>query len=68
MAKINLCKRKGHKQYEIGLRDATGKDRFDDEYGFGMNPPIVLCAKSKKDAENQLKLPQGVEIVKIEKV
>jgi hypothetical protein len=64
----NLCKRKGQKQFEIELRDATGQDRFEDEYGFADNPPIVLCAKNKKDVKKKLKLPSGVKIAKIEKV
>jgi hypothetical protein len=67
MAKINICRKKSHKQYEIELKDTTGKDRFEDEYGFGTNPPIVMCAKSGKDAKRQLKLPKGVQIRKIKR-
>jgi len=67
MAKINLC-RKSHRQYEIELKDTTGKDRFPDDYGFGVNPPIVLCAKSRKDAIRQLRIPKSVKIVKVKRV
>lgn len=59
--RINLCKR-GGRLYEIKLRDTTSRDRFADEYGFGVNPPIVLCAKSAKNAIKQLKLPKDIKV------
>lgn len=63
--KKNICKHS--KQFEITLREVNGTEKFVNEYGFGDNPPIIICAKNKKDARNKLKLPKGVKIVSIEK-
>ncbi|KXH75954.1 MAG: hypothetical protein AM326_08295 [Candidatus Thorarchaeota archaeon SMTZ-45] len=38
------------------------------EYGFGINPPITIQAKSISDAKRQFKLPKSIAIRKITKV
>lgn len=58
--------RPGQKQFEIRLRGGGG--RFDSDYGFGMNPPIVIHARSKAEALKQLKLPKTVKVLKVEEV
>jgi len=58
-------------QYEINLvRRGKGKSPkyTHTEYGFGMNPPVVINAKNKQNALKQLKLPKIVKIRKIVRV
>lgn len=52
------------REYEITLKHVgRKKPRYvESEYGFGMNPPIVVHAKSKKKALAQLRLPKVVKI------
>jgi hypothetical protein len=58
-------------QYEISLA-WRGKGRIPKytrtEYGFGMNPPVVINAKNKQNALKQLKIPKIVKIKKIVRV
>lgn len=63
--KNNLCRARNTKQFEIELVDTSDSGRFDGEYGFGVNPPIVLCAKDKSDAVAQLKLPKNVKVLRV---
>ena len=56
--------------YEISLK-WVGRGRKPaytrTEYGFGMNPPISIRAKSKSLALKQLKIPKTVKVAKIER-
>ena len=58
-------------EYEITL-EYIGKGRKPahtaTEYGFGINPPIVVKARDEKEAIAQLKLPKTVKISSIQKV
>lgn len=56
----------GQKIYEIELK--SNKNTFDEEYGFGSNPPITIMANNKKEAINKLKLPKSVKINKIKQI
>lgn len=38
------------------------------EYGFGINPPIVVKARDEKEAIEQLKLSETVKVNSIKKV
>lgn len=58
--------REGEKQFEVSLSGGGG--RFDSDYGFGMNPPIVVNAKSRAEAMKKLQLPKGVKVRKVEEV
>ena len=58
-------------QYEINLTwHGKGKSPkyTHTEYGFGMNPPIVVNALNMRNARKQLKLPKIVKIRKIVRV
>ena len=57
-------------EYEITLEHIGRKkpQYIETEYGFGMNPPIVVHAKSKEEALKQLRLPKTVKVVEIVKV
>jgi len=58
-------------EYEITLK-YIGKGKkpsyTETDYGFGMNPPIVLRATNKKNAIKKLILPKTVRIKNIKKV
>lgn len=58
-------------EYEITL-EYVGKGKepeyIESEYGFGMNPPIVIRAENKKEAIRQLKLPGEVHIKKVQEI
>ncbi len=53
------------KQFEVDLIDTTNSNRFDDEFGFGTNPPITVSAKNKSEAREMLTLPKGIKIRKV---
>ena len=58
-------------EYEITLK-YIGKGKkpryIHTEYGFGVNPPIVVHAKNIANAKKQLKLPSTVKIRKIKRI
>ena len=57
-------------QYEITL-EYIGKKKpqyIETEYGFGMNPPIVINARGEQEAISQLRLPKTVKIAQIVKI
>ena len=58
-------------EYEITLK-WVGKGKkpsyVETDYGFGVNPPIVIRAKNKRQAIRMLKLPKTIKIRKIERV
>lgn len=59
------------KNYEITLEDIgrTGQwEEMSEEYGLGLNPPIVIQAKSKKEALSKLCLPKDVSVKTILRV
>ena len=60
--KSNFCK-KGESQYEITI---TGGEP--DDYGMPTNPPIITCAKNKKDALKKFKFPKKVKVREIKRV
>lgn len=71
-ARRHLAKMKKTKlhEYEITLQ-YIGKKKpsyIDTEYGFGINPPIVIHAKNEKEAVSQLRLPKTVKIAEIVKI
>ena len=62
------CNKRKWNQYEVTFRDLTGKNRFDDEYGFETNPPFITSSSSKqcliKELKSRLKRDK-IGIVKI---
>jgi hypothetical protein len=57
-------------EYEITLEYVGNRKQpkyIETEYGFGINPPIVVRAKNKTEAIKQLRLPKTVRIEKITK-
>ena len=52
------------RQYEIHLRHIGKKEPMyvKSAYGFGMNPPIVIDAKSRSAALHKLRLPKCVQV------
>ena len=64
-----MTKEKLH-EYEITL-EYTGRKKplyVESEYGFSPNPPIVVHAKNKKEAMEQLRLPKNVKVAEVIKI
>lgn len=66
-----MVKKAKLKEYEIYLK-YVGKGKrpayTHSDYGFGVNPPIVIRARTKKGALKKLKLPSTVKVRRIKKV
>ena len=64
-----MVRKRPMKEYEVELkyvgRKRTPPQYTHSEYGFGMNPPVVLHARSVSAAKRQLDLPKTVQISKI---
>jgi hypothetical protein len=53
------------REYEVTFEWVGKGERpvyLDTEYGFGMNPPIVVFGRDKKEALRTLKLPGSVKV------
>ena len=65
MAKRKIARfcKKGNFQYEIKISGGQA-----DDYGMPTNPPIVVCAKNKKNALKKFKFPKNVKVKSVKKV
>jgi len=61
----NNCKGK-KKQFEVTFKG--GRNKFENEYGFGINPPANLSAKNKSCLRKQLSSKLKKDKVKIKKI
>ena len=63
-------------KYVTQMRSKEGKFQYEikisggrpDDYGMSTNPPIVTCARNKKDALKQFKFPKKVKVKNIKRV
>jgi len=53
------------KQFEVTFKDTTGKNRFENEYGFGTNPPAIFHARNKIDLRRILMPKLNADKIKI---